>query len=71
MINIKPKALLYCLSDSEVNATRLRFGIPVKTERSRLITTLLYDISSKNDTNTLQVDFLYALRTSSYFQFCH
>ena len=39
------EALLYGPSGGEVSASRRKFDIPMKTERSRLISILLYNVS--------------------------
>ena len=49
------EALLYILSDSVVNASMIKVDVPVKTERSRLISTELYGIFSESHNNTMQL----------------
>ena len=41
------------------DASWLKFDIPVKAERLRLISILLYGIFSKNENNTVQLEILY------------
>ena len=54
------EALPYRPSDSEVGVSRLKFGIPTKTERLMLTSILFYVIFSQNDINiSMQVETLY------------
>ena len=45
--------------DSQINASRLKFNISVKTERSRLTSILSHCIFSKNDNNIMRIKTLY------------
>ena len=45
-----------------INALKPKFVIPVKTERSKLISVLPDGIFSKNNVNTVQIEILYFAR---------